>query len=217
MKPILLLSLLFLFSLSLSSNNIDILYNALTKLDYEEEIFSYESKTEVIGKDETNISIVVFDPKSEEPYKLKEFNGKIPTVKDIKKFKKNQKKGDNDTTTKDLFGSNYSLVSTENGIAQYRYTTDGNLIPKKESKMNGLVWLDLRNEYITKVRLTNITEIDITFGVSIKKFSMEFIFKPFNSEITVIDIMNMSIEGRAVVVDFEQVSTINMYNYMLVK
>ncbi len=216
MKRILITMLFITFTTNMFGSNLEILNRALDKLDYEENIFRYETEIKVIGKKETTTSIVSFDPNKDPKVTLILVDGREPTKKDIKKYKKQEKEQQGESSLQDLLGKEYKLLSEDNGLVKFTYKTSGDLIPKKDSKMNGEIWVDTVKESIIKIILNNDKKIDVAIGVSINTFKMEFLFKEYNSRISVVTGMNMSLKGKAVLTQFDQISKSKIYNYTLV-
>lgn len=217
MKRIFLNMFLLVSTLTIYGNNIDIINRAIDKIDYKKDIFKYESEIESIGRKKTTIKIVSFDPNREPQFKLELVNGEEPSKKDLKNYIKQKDRESGNSSLKDLLGSKYTLLSNNDGIGKFSYITAGDIIPKKESKMNGEIWINMEKETVIKVLLINPSAVSITVGVSISQFQMEFNFEEFNENISVLSTMNMSMKGKAVLVEFDQVSRSKMYNYTLVK
>lgn len=212
-----LIVLLFvIISTNIFGGNIEILNRAIDKLEYEEDLFRYETEIKVVGKKETTTSIVSFDPALDPKVVLLLVNGREPTKKDIKKYQKKDKQQYGKSSIQNLLGKEYELLSKENGIIKFSYKTSADIIPKKESKMVGEIWVDTVKESIIKIMLNSDKKIDVAIGVSINIFEMEFIFNEFNSYISVMTGMNMTLKGKAVLVEFDQFSKSKMYDYTLV-
>lgn len=207
---------LLVFSSLLYADPLEQLYKAIEKIDYGEDLFSYESRVEISGMDEDSVQVISYSPLDDPKYTLISKDGKTPTEKDIKAFKKQREREGDDRSTKDILGDEFILESTDNGIAIFSFVTTEDMIPKKESKMNGKVWLDLETSEITKIELNNTKPISIFVGVSIKKFVLDFTFESYSSRYTIVTGMNFSIKGKAAMIEFNQSSTSKLYNYDIV-
>ena len=214
-------SIVFLFFIVSSltiANELEILERAFKKIDYDKNLFSYMSVTEENNGKEINITKFSFDPNSKDLYDLISINNEKPTKKQYKNFLKEQEKRNGDDENDDfIFGEEYKLESVSNGIAHFTYITQEDMIPKKDSKMNGEIWCDLENEEIKRLVVKNKDKINIIVGFAITSFNMELIFTPFNSELSVVTQMNLDITGKAFVANFNQISKSSLSEYKLVK
>lgn len=207
---------LVIFGSLLYADPIDQLNEAIEKIDYAEDLFSYESRVEIKGMDEDSVQVISYSPLDDPRYTLISKDGKTPTEKDIKDFYKQREREGDDRSTKDILGDEFTLESSEGGIALFSFVTTEDMIPKKESKMNGRVWLDLERNEITKIELTNTKPISIFVGVSIKEFTLDFTFESYSSKYTIVTGMDFSIKGKAAMIEFNQSSTSKLYNYDIV-
>lgn len=213
-------SIFILFFIGLSpvlfGNNIDYLNRAIEKLDYEEDIFKYEAEVKVIDKDDITTNIISFNPSRDPKSALIQVDGREPTKADINKYIKKSKQQQGDSTLEDLLGAEYKLISEKDDIAKFSYITSGDIIPKTDSKMNGEIWLNTLNKSIEKIIINIDEKINLAVGVYINNFEMEFLFKRFNEEISVMTDMNISLKGKAVFFEFDQISRSRMYKYTLI-
>ncbi|MGL1894177.1 MAG: hypothetical protein OCD02_21285 [Spirochaetaceae bacterium] len=209
------LSIVFLFTLSsiLFANNMDVLDRAVKKMDFDQNRFSYMSSIETISKDKSDIKIVSHNPNSDPVETLVKVNGNTPTKKEIKKFYKKNKPGKNeDSKTEDILGETYTLVSEDNGIAHYKYTTD-TMIPKIDVNLYGELWLDLENEIITKIVISNREKLPVAIGVNLTEFYMEINFEAFDKNTSIANKMIMKIAGKAIAFVFGEESISTLYDY----
>lgn len=90
------------------------------------------------------------------------------------------------------------------------------ILPEKKSEFNCKIWINDKTEDVVRIELRNQKKIKIQLGVSLNRFVMEMDFKKFNNEVSVLDKMEMIIEGKAVVIDFNMKTINKMYNYELI-
>ncbi len=215
MNKLQLLFILIIVNLGLFSEHLDKLNIALSKLEYDKDLFSYELETEQINKNKKDISKVIFNPDSDPQYKLVLKNGSIPTESEIKEFYKNSNNSGRNSEFEDILGERYNFVTIEDGLELYEFITKRDVIPKKKSRMNGKLWLNPDSETISRILIYNSDKIDITLGVELNVFTLEFTFNEYSREISVIDNMNMHFSGKAVFLEFDQESRSKIYNYTM--
>lgn len=215
MKVVLMLLLMFSFS-QIYTNPMEQLYRAIEKIDYGNDLFSYESRIVTKEKESVDVQVVLYSPLNEPRYSLLSKNGLEPNKKDYKVFWKQREREGDDKRTSDILGDEFTLEVIEDNIAMFSFVTTKDMIPEKESKMSGRIWINLDSSEIDRIELINRAPIKIFVGVSIKEFYLDFKFEPFSERYTVVKEMDLRIKGKAVMVDFNQRSNSLLYNYDIV-
>lgn len=198
----------------LYSNNLEKLNKAIEKIDYDESLFKYLSRTITEEDGETTIQEVSFNPLKNPEVELLSVNGSRPTDEDIENFFKELEE-EGEESMDELLGDDYYLISVENGVATYSYTTKESVIPKKDFKMDGLIVVDLEKEEIVSIKLKNPRDFKM-MGAKLTVMEMEFYFESFNNDYLVLRTMNFNLNGKFLLKEFSQRSKTELYNYEMV-
>ncbi len=216
LRKILIIGLLSIPFLSFSSD-LAIVENAMSKISEGEDDFRYKYSVQTIEDDQISTIIARFDPLTSPKHSLVKVDGKTPSKKEIKTFYKNlNDEEESNKNFSDIFDGKYNYITTEGEISSYSYTAKMELMPGKQSLLNGKVWINNNKEEVVKVVLENKKDIKVQTGVKLKNFQLEFNFVKYSSDISVVDEMKMNVEGKAFVVKFNQQTINKMYDYELV-
>lgn len=211
------LSILIMIPFITFANDIDKVKRAVDKLKNRDVEFKYDYSVETIEDNERILLEAVFDPLKTPSHNLLKVDGKTPTKKDIEEFYKELEEEDSsDEEFADLLDGDYRYITTDGDLSCYSYTAAMEILPEKKSEFNCKIWINDKTEDVVRIELRNQKKIKIQLGVSLNRFVMEMDFKKFNNEVSVLDKMEMIIEGKAVVIDFNMKTINKMYNYELI-
>lgn len=212
-------SLLLLFCLLLIpifGENDQRLDRAIEKINYDDDIFSYKTKSVILEDDEKSVREVDYNPLSDPKYTLVSVNGREPSSKEIKKFYKELEDEDSDDSSLDGFlGNEYKKIYDDGKIAKFTYITKESFMPKKDFLLDGEITINLEKEEVVSIKLTNPGEFSI-MGAKLKKMEMEFYFDNFNDNYMVLSSMNFNMNGKFLMKEFSQSSESTLYNYAMV-
>lgn len=214
MKIIIFISFLIL-SLNIYCDDNTSLNRALEKISHNQQAFKYEAETTQYYKERERVTGIIYNPANEDPYKLVHINGNPPTDDDIKKYREQRKKNNN-TDPLDYLGKSFTLINQENSVYQYSFTSKKNVIPGVPSKVPGYIWIDIESDEVLRIDIYIDEKKTFFPGIYVKRMQISFVFKKFNNERTVLDHMNIYVEGQLFKRKILQNVKSKLYNYELI-
>lgn len=213
LRTSLLLSLI-LITLTLGAQSDIKLERAIEKINYEGDLFSYNSNSIILEDEKKSVREVKYNPLSEPKYELLSVNGEEPTKKEVKKFLKEVEEED-DGSLNGFLGASYNKIFDDGKTAKYTYITKESFMPNKDYLLDGEITIDLVKEEVISIKLVNPEEYSI-MGAKLKKMEMEFYFDRYNENYMVLSSMNFDMNGKFLMKEFSQSSQTTIYNYEMV-